>query len=135
MIFGEIQVQLGGVGGTDIISVDKYELLQQLFEGGFIADAKCYGKSIFGQDERREVLDHLESNDYDADHAIVLMYGENIAASTWRRIYGYKRNNNGRWRILIIPQYLFLELVHFFDARDIFAMDMNESGELVASHI
>ncbi len=80
-------------------------------------------------------MDHLESNDYEADHAIVLMYGEDIAASTWRRIYGYKRNNDGRWRILIIPQYLFLELVHIFDARDIFAMDMNESGELVASHV
>jgi len=133
-IFGEIQVQLGGAGGTDIISIDKYDLIQQLFEGGFIADAKCYGKSIFGQDERREVLDHLESNDYEADHAIVLMYGEDIAASTWRKIYGYKRNNDGRWRILIIPQYLFLELVHIFEARDIFAMDMNESGELVASH-
>ncbi|WP_263821120.1 hypothetical protein [Salinibacter sp.] len=134
-IFGEIQVQLGGAGGTDIISINKYELLQQLFEGGFIADAKCYGKSTLGQDERREVMDHLESNDYEADHAIVLMYGEDIAASTWRRIYGYKRNNDGRWRILIIPQYLFLELVHIFDARDIFAMDMNESGELVASHV
>lgn len=132
-IFGEIQVQLGGAGGTDIISIDKYELLQQFFEGGFIADAKCYGKSTFGQDERREVLDHLESNDYDADQAIVMMYGEDIAASTWRKIYGYKQNNNGRWRILVVPQYLFLELVHVFDARDIFAMDMNDSGELVSA--
>jgi hypothetical protein len=131
-VFGEIQVQLGGAGGTDIISIDKYELLQQFFEGGFIADAKCYGKSTFGQDERREVLDHLESNDYDADHAIVMMYGEDIAASTWRKVYGYKQNNNGRWRILIIPQYLFLELVHVFNARDIFAMDMNDGGELVS---
>lgn len=132
-VFGEIQVQLGGAGGTDIISIDKYELLQQFFEGGFIADAKCYGKSTFGQDERREVLDHLESNDYDADHAIVMMYGEDIAASTWRKVYGYKQNNNGHWKILVIPQYLFLELVHVFNARDIFAMDMNDSGELVST--
>lgn len=133
-IFGEIRVQLGGSGGTDIISIDKYELLQQLFEGGFIGDAKCYGNSTFGQNERREVLDHLESAEHDWDLAIVIMYGDDIAASTWRRIYGYRRKNNGRWKIMIIPQYLFLELVHVFEARDIFAMNMNEDGELVTSN-
>ena len=130
-IFGDLHIQVGGAGNTDIISIEKYALLQQLFGGSFIADAKCLQSSKLDRDQLLKVLDHLKMNEWEADRAIIFMSSSDIASNTWERVQKYRQNNDGKWLIMIIPQYLFLELMYFFEARDLFSKDMTEDETLV----
>jgi len=124
--FGEMHIKVGGSGNTDIIPVDRYEIFNQLCEGSFIADAKCKLSSGLTKDDVLTVNGHLTTNHWGADHAVIILASEEIADNAWDFVAEARRNNGGRWKIMLIPKFALIELIHAVDAEYLFEAVMDE---------
>ena len=125
--FGEMHIKVGGSGNTDIISVDRYEMFNQLCEGSFIADAKCKLSTGLTKKDVVNVNGHLTTNHWGANHAVVILASEEIADNAWGFIAEARRNNGGRWRIMLLPKFALIELIHAVDAEYLFEAVMDEN--------
>jgi hypothetical protein len=132
-VCGEIRIQMGAAGNPDLNVISKYDLMQSFFRGGFITDAKCLANSKLTTGEVKTVLDHLMTNDWNASKAVIIMYGDEIETNCWKRVSQYKSNNNGEYRIMIIPEYLFFDLLDTFDSVDLLDYTLDEHDNLVPS--
>jgi hypothetical protein len=124
--FGEMHIKVGGSGNTDIIPVDRYEMFNQLCEGSFISDAKCKISTGLTKNDILTVNGHLTTNHWDADHAVVILASEEIADNAWDFVAEARRNNGGRWKIMLVPKFALIELIHAVDAEYLFEAVMDE---------
>lgn len=116
-VYDNMPIQVGGAGNTDIIPVSRYEVMRQLCEGPFIADAKCKLSSNLTMNDVLTVNGHLTTNEWDAEHAVIILVGEKVADNAWNFIAKARRNNGRRWEIMLIPKFALLELIHAVDAK------------------
>ncbi len=124
--FGEMHIQVGGAGNTDIISVDRFEVFNQLCEDSFIADAKCKLSTGLEMDDVLTVNGHLTTNEWDAKHAVIILASEEVADNAWDFIAKARSNNDGHWKIMLIPKYALIELIHAVGAEHLFEAVMDE---------
>lgn len=124
--FGEMHIQVGGSGNTDIISVDKFEMFNQLCAGSFIADAKCTLSRGLTRADVLTVNGHLTTNEWGAEHAVIILANEKVADNAWNFIAKVRRNNDGRWKIMLIPKFTLIELIHAVGAEHLLDAVMDE---------
>lgn len=127
-VFGEMHFQVGGSGKTDVVAVNKFELMNQLFRSGAIADTKCYLSSKSSKIEENDlwtIKKHLDTNPWRADYAIVVLANEDVSDSAWDYV-ARLRQNNDEWVIMLIPKYDLIELIHAVDAEHLLEAVMDE---------
>jgi hypothetical protein len=113
-IFGYYHVPVGGAGQPDFVSIDKFELMRQVFQGGIEGDAKCYIRSTLSDGDMAKIAYHLDRSKTEATMAVVFMAGHDVASTAWTGMMEMKRK--GRWRVVIVPKYLILELIAALEA-------------------
>ena len=109
-VFGEFCVPIGGAGVPDLLSVNKFDLMNRLFGGNAIGEAKCYVKKTLTYRDVITVNGHLDSDPSRADLAVIFVAGDRIASTAWRTVLRFKRNR-GSWKVIIVPRYLLIELI------------------------
>jgi hypothetical protein len=124
--FGEMHIQVGGSGNTDIISVDKFEMFNQLCAGSFITDAKCKLSTGLTMDDVLTVNGHLTTNEWEADRAVIILASEKVTDNAWNFIAEARQNNDAQWKIMLIPKFALLELMHAVDAEQLLDAVMDE---------
>jgi hypothetical protein len=120
-IFGEYYVPIGGAGRTDLRPINKYEMMNQLFAGNLIGDAKCYISSSLAYDDVREVNFHLDVDPTKPAAAMISVAGDSIVSTAWNAAMEL-RQRYGFWRIIIITKYLLLEIIYKLGA--VYLLDM-----------
>lgn len=120
-VFGRHYVPIGGSGVTDLREIDKYEVMTELFEGDFIADAKCYVDSSLEYDKLTSVIAHLDTDPTEPKRAVAFVAGDNIGSTSWDLAMRL-RDRWGFWRLAIIPKYLLLEMISELDAAHLLDM-------------
>lgn len=124
--FGEMHIQVGGSGNTDIIPVDKFEMMNQLCAGSFVADAKCTLSTKLTKGDVETVNGHLTTNKWEADRAVIILASEKVADNAWNFIADARHNNGGEWKIMLIPKYVLIELIHAVGAEHLLDAVMDE---------
>lgn len=127
-VFGEMHFQVGGSGKTDVVAVNKFELMNQLFRSGAIADTKCYRSSKSSkieEDDLWTIKKHLDTSPWGANYAIVVLANEDVSDSAWDYV-ARLRQSNDEWVIMLIPKCDLIELIHEVDAEHLLDAVMDE---------
>lgn len=111
-------VPIGGAGRTDMRSISKFELMNELFSAGRIADAKRLVKSQLEQDDVSKILLHLETDPQRPVGAIVVLSSEKVRSTAWEAVMQL-RQNAGYWKIIVLTKHMILELLARFQATDL----------------
>jgi hypothetical protein len=113
-IFGEFYVPIGGAGRTDLCPINKFEMINQVFKGNAIGDAKCYRVAELTYDHISTINLHLDK-DRTSTMAIVFVANDKISSTAWDTVIDL-RKPDGTWKIIILPKYLLLEMINALDA-------------------
>lgn len=108
-------VPIGGAGRTDMRPINKLELMNEVFSGDAIADAKRYVRTTLEQDHISKILLHLETDPQRPSRAVVFLSTDQVRSSAWEAVMQL-RNNNGYWKIIVLTKYMLLELLTQMDA-------------------
>jgi len=119
-IFGEFYVPIGGAGRTDLRPINKFVLMNQVFSGNAIGDAKCHRDAELTYDHISKVNLHLDK-DRTSKMAIIIVANDKISSTAWDTVIDL-RKPDGTWKIIIIPKYLLLELINAVDGEKLLDM-------------
>jgi hypothetical protein len=108
-------VPIGGAGRTDLRPINKLELMNEVFAGNAIADAKRYVQSKLEQNHVSKILLHLMTDPQKPSCAIVFLSTDEVRSSAWEAVMRL-RNNEGFWKIIVLTKYMILELLTQLDA-------------------
>lgn len=108
-------VPIGGAGRTDMRPINKFELMNELFTGNAIADAKRYVESRLEQDHVSKILLHLMTDPQRPKRAVVFLSTDQVRSSAWEAVMQL-RNNEGYWKIIVLTKYMLLELLAQLEA-------------------
>jgi hypothetical protein len=108
-------VPIGGAGRTDLRPINKFELMNEVFTGNAIADAKRYVQSTLEQEHVSKILLHLETDPQRPSRAIVFLSTDRVRSSAWEAVMQL-RSNQGFWKIIVLTKYMILELLTQLDA-------------------
>ena len=114
-VLGYFSVPIGGAGRTDLGQINKLEIMNELFRGGAIADAKRYVRSALELKDFREVLNHLMTAPTRPRNAVIFTSTDKVRSSVWDELRKL-RNNEGYWKIIVLTKYMILELLAALDA-------------------
>ncbi len=103
-------VPIGGAGRTDLRSINKLELMNEVFAGNAIADAKRFVQSNLEQEHVSKILLHLETDPQKPSRAIVFLSTDGVRSSAWEAVMQL-RSNQGFWKIIVLTKYMVLELL------------------------
>ena len=117
-VLGYFSVSIGGAGRTDLGQINKLEIMNELFRGGAIADAKRYVRSELELKDFREVLNHLMTAPTRPRNAVIFVSTDKVRSSVWDEVMKL-RNNEGYWKIIVLTKYMILELLAALDACDL----------------
>jgi hypothetical protein len=105
-LLGAIVRQIGGTGNEDAMVEPKYEYLQPFFSSKSTYEMKKYSGTVELSD-LRELLDHCLTANTDG---IIYTSGNLVRGTVWNRIRRIK-NNEQKWRFIVIDRNLLLELL------------------------
>jgi hypothetical protein len=115
-------VPIGGAGRTDLRSINKFEMMNEVFAGDAIADAKRFVQSTLEQNHISKILLHLMTDPQKPSRAIVFLSTNQVRSSAWEVVMQLK-NNEGYWKIIVLTKYMILELLAQLDALDLLDAD------------
>lgn len=120
-IFGYYHVPIGGSGKPDLISINRFQMMNQLLAGGFIGDAKCIPLSTLSYDDVLTINGHLDMEGGRA--AVVFVAGESIASTAWDAAKRLRGGPNEPWKVMILSKYLLLELLSELNAQHLLELE------------
>lgn len=121
-IFGFFHVPVGGAGLPDMIAINKFDLINQFVEGSNLGECKLYqGTSRLTYEQVIKTNGHLDMNFAGEGFAVMYVSTDNIVSTAWSTMLKLKRPN-GRWKIIIIPKTLLLELIYELEATNLLDM-------------
>lgn len=115
-VFNYFAVPIGGPGRTDMRLINKFEVMNNVFAGNAIIDAKRYTKSSHLEEKDiKGILAHLMTDPQRPDRAIIFLSTDQVRSSAWELVLQLKERN-GDWKIIILTKYMMLELITQLDA-------------------
>lgn len=114
-VLGYFTVPIGGAGRTDLRHISKLKLMNELFRGNAIADAKRYVKSKLEQDHVSKIVLHLTTDPTRPRSAIIFLSTDEVRSSAWERVMQIKLIE-GYWRLIVLTKYMVLELLAVLEA-------------------
>lgn len=114
-VLGYFSVPIGGAGRTDLVQINKLEIMNELFRGGAIAEAKRYVRSTLELEDFREVLNHLMTAPTRPRNAVIFTSSDRVRSSVWDEAMKLRRNED-YWKIIVLTKYMMLELLAALDA-------------------
>jgi hypothetical protein len=116
-IFGKYYVPVGGGGEPDLRYVDKFSMMNQLFAGDFIGDAKCYKKSSFQSEDIETISRHILEESTNITGSVVFLSTNDVISTAWLSVQQMREEDE--WKFIILTKYLLLELVDALGAHDL----------------
>lgn len=121
-VFGEFSVPIGGSGVADLRAIEKFEYMSQVFGGNSSGDAKCYTyPSALSYSDVVKVNAHLDADPMKPSMAVIYLASDRVVSTAWNFAMSIRRNT-GKWKILILPRYLLLEVIMAMEAGSLLDM-------------
>ncbi len=121
-VFNYFNVPIGGADRTDMRPINKLQLMNEVFEGNAIVDAKRYVKSSLEQEHIDKILRHLEVDPQRPRRAVIFLSTNRVSPSAWEVVMQL-RNKNSYWKIIVLTKYMLLELLTSLEAIELLELE------------